>query len=63
LIEQMSRSNFLWGAPRLHGELLKLGLKASQATVAKYMVPRRLRRGPCWRVFLRNELRRCGTTI
>jgi hypothetical protein len=34
-IEQMSRSNFLWGAPRLHGELLKLGLKVSQTTVAK----------------------------
>jgi hypothetical protein len=56
LIGQMSRSNFLWGAPRIHGELLKLGLKVSQATVAKYMVPRRRRRGPDWRVFLRNEL-------
>jgi hypothetical protein len=56
LIGQMSRSNFLWGAPRIHGELLKLGLNVSQATVAKYMVPRRLRRGPDWRVFLRNEL-------
>jgi len=56
LIGQMSRSNFLWGAPRLHGELLKLGLKVSQATVAKYMVPRRLGRGPGWGVFLRNEL-------
>ena len=42
--------------PRIHGELLKLGLKVSEATVAKYMVPRRLRRGPGWRVFLRNEL-------
>ena len=56
LIGQMSRSNLLWGAPRIHGELLKLGLKVSQATVAKYMVPRRLRRGPGWGVFLRNEL-------
>jgi hypothetical protein len=56
LIGQMSRSNLLWGAPRIHGELLKLGLKVSQATVAKYMVPLRLRRGPSWRVFLRNEL-------
>jgi hypothetical protein len=52
----MSRSNSLWGAPRIHGELLKLGLKASEATVAKYRVPRRLRGGPDWRVFLRNEL-------
>ena len=56
LIEQISRSNFLWGAPRIHSELLKLGLEVSQATVAKYMVPRRLRRGPGWHVFLRNEL-------
>jgi hypothetical protein len=56
LIEEMSRANCLWGAPRIHGELLKLGLKVSEATVAKYLVPRRLRRGPGWRVFLRNEL-------
>jgi hypothetical protein len=33
--------------PQIHGELLKLGLEVSEATVAKYMVPRRLRRGPC----------------
>jgi hypothetical protein len=51
LIGQLSRANCLWGAPRIHGELLKLGLKVSEATVAKYMVPRRLRRGPGWRVF------------
>ena len=56
LIEEMSRANCLWGAPRIHGELLKLGLKVSEATVAKYMVARRLRRGPGWGVFLRNEL-------
>jgi hypothetical protein len=36
----MSRANPLWGAPRIHGELLKLGLDVSQATVAKYMVRR-----------------------
>jgi hypothetical protein len=62
----MSRSNFLWGAPRTHGELLKLGLKVSHATVAKYMVPGRLRPGPIWRVFLRNEmavLRDNGLTV
>jgi hypothetical protein len=66
LIGQMSRSNFLWSAPRIHGELLKLGLKVSQATVAKYMVPLGLRRGPSWRVFLRNEwagLRDNGLTV
>src|ERR1035441_1566627 len=56
LIGQMSQANCLWGAPRIHGELLKLGLKVSEATVAKYMVPRRLCHGPGWRVFLRNQL-------
>jgi putative transposase len=38
LIRNMSRSNPLWGAPRIHGELLKLGIEVSQATVSKYMV-------------------------
>src|SRR6266851_10517487 len=38
LIRQMSTANPLWGAPRIHGELLKLGIQISQATVAKYMV-------------------------
>src|ERR1022692_4338050 len=41
LIGQMSSANPLWGAPRIHGELLKLGIEISQATVAKYMVRRR----------------------
>ena len=40
LIRQMGRANPLWGAPRIHGELLKLGIEVSQATVAKYMVRR-----------------------
>jgi putative transposase len=39
LIRTMSRMNVLWGAPRIHSELLKLGINVSQATVAKYMVP------------------------
>src|SRR3989442_1890027 len=39
LIRRMSRANPLWGAPRIHGELLKLGLTVSQATVSKYMLP------------------------
>src|SRR5215813_13913588 len=38
LIRRMSRANPLWGAPRIHGELLKLGLTVSQATVSKYML-------------------------
>ena len=41
LIRQMSTENQLWGAPRIHGELLKLGFSVAQSTVAKYMVKRR----------------------
>src|ERR1700731_2993086 len=55
LIRQMSGANPLWGAPRIHGELLKLGLEISQATVAKYMVRRLGRPSPTWRSFLRNQ--------
>jgi putative transposase len=55
LIRAMSETNPLWGAPRIHGELLKLGLAISQASVAKYMV--RCRRPPSqtWRTFLTNH--------
>src|SRR4030088_857941 len=55
LIRQMSTENQLWGAPRIHGELLKLGFSIAQSTVAKYVV---MRRGPPsqgWRTFLRNH--------
>ncbi len=55
LIRQMSNANPRWGAPRIHGELLKLGIEVSQATVAKYMVRRRGRPSPTWRSFLLNE--------
>src|ERR1700719_2629543 len=41
LIRQMSRENLLWGAPRVHGELLKLGFQVAQSSVAKYMVKHR----------------------
>ena len=41
LIRHISRENPLWGAPRIHGELLKLGIEVAQSTVAKYMVRRR----------------------
>ena len=41
LIRDMSSANVLWGAPRLHGERLKLGIDVSQATVAKYMLQHR----------------------
>jgi len=55
LIRTMSQDNPLWGAPRIHGELLKLGIEISQATVSKYMV--RLRKPPSqsWRTFLTNH--------
>ena len=55
LIRDMSIANPLWGAPRIHGELLKLGIDVGQTTVAKYMARRR--RGPSqgWRTFLRNH--------
>jgi hypothetical protein len=59
LIRQINRTNPLWGAPRLHGELLKLGIKVSQATVAKYMVRRAGTPSPTWRrSFLLNQNRR-----
>ena len=55
LIRRMCRANPLWGAPRIHGELLKLGLGVSEATVSKYMI--RVRRPPSqtWRTFLENH--------
>jgi putative transposase len=55
IIQEMSRANSLWGAPRIHGELLKLGLDVSQATVAKYMV-RSHRPSQSWRTFLDNHI-------
>ena len=55
LIRQMNAANPLWGAPRIHGELLKLGIEISQATVAKYMIRRRKRPSPTWRSFLLNQ--------
>jgi hypothetical protein len=54
LIRQMNSANPLWGAPRSHGELLKLGIQVSQATVAKYMGRRVGTPSPTWRSFLRN---------
>jgi hypothetical protein len=57
LIRDMSNSNVLWGAPRLHGELLKLGIEVSQATVAKYMVKRPKPPSQTWRTFLENHVK------
>ena len=55
LIRQMSVANPLWGAPRIHGELLKLGIEVGQTSVAKYMVRRRGPPSQGWRTFLRNH--------
>jgi len=55
LIRRMSRANPLWGAPRIHGELLKLGLTVSQATVSKYMLRQRKPPSQVWRTFLKNH--------
>jgi transposase InsO family protein len=55
LIRRMSIENPLWGAPRIHGELLKLGFDVAQSSVAKYMVKRRRPPSQAWRVFLRNH--------
>jgi hypothetical protein len=52
----MSHENPLWGAPRIHDELLKLGLTVSQATVAKYMARRTTPPSQSWRTFLTNHL-------
>jgi transposase InsO family protein len=51
----MSIENPLWGAPRIHGELLKLGFEIAQSSVAKYMVKRRGPPSQGWRTFLRNH--------
>jgi len=55
LIRQMSIENPLWGAPRIHGELLKLGFDVAQSSVAKYMVKRSGPPSQGWRTFLRNH--------
>jgi hypothetical protein len=55
LIRRMSVDNPLWGAPRIHGELLKLGFEVAQSSIAKYMVKRHGPPSQPWRTFLRNH--------
>jgi hypothetical protein len=55
LIRRMSRENSLWGAPRIHGELLKLGFEVAESTVSKYMIRRRGPPSQTWRTFLLNH--------
>jgi hypothetical protein len=66
LIRRMSTENQLWGAPRIHGELLKLGFSVAQSSVAKYMVKRRGPPSQGWRVlrhFLGTNLRTTSSAI
>ncbi len=56
LIRRISMENPLWGAPRIHGELLKLGIDVAQSTVSIYMVPRQGRPLQTWKSFLRNHV-------
>jgi hypothetical protein len=55
LIREMSIANRLWGAPRIHGELLKLGIDIGQTSVAKYMARRRGPPSQGWKTFIRNH--------
>ena len=54
-IREVSRANPLWGAPRIHGELLKVGIDVAQSTVAKYMVKGRRPPSQSGTTFLRNH--------
>jgi transposase InsO family protein len=57
LIRMMSRNNPMWGAPRIHGELLKLGIAITELTVAKYMLRNRKPPSQTWRTFLENHVK------
>jgi putative transposase len=57
LIRKMSRENPLWGAPRIHGELLKLGIDIGETSVGKYIVRGRKPPSQTWRTFLENHLK------
>jgi transposase InsO family protein len=56
LIQGMQSANIGWGAPRIHGELLKLGIEVSQATISKYMAHHRKPPSQTWRTFLDNHV-------
>jgi hypothetical protein len=55
LIRRMAAENCLWGAPRIHGELLKLGLAISERTVSRYLRGRPTTRSQTWRTFFANQ--------
>jgi putative transposase len=56
LIRRLSQENPLWGAPRIHGELLKLGIEIGETSVAKYMGRRQTPPSQTWHTFLRNHV-------
>ena len=56
LIQRMAMENGLWGAPRIHGELVKLGFIVSDRTVSRYLPDRRTRRSQTWRTFFANHV-------
>ena len=57
LIRTMSRENPIWGAPRIHGELLKLGIDIGETSVSKYMIRRRRPPSQTWKSFLKNHVK------
>ena len=57
LIRRMSKANATWGAPRIAGELAKIGIDVGVTTVAKYMLRRRKPPSPTWRAFLKNHVK------
>jgi hypothetical protein len=56
LIRRLTAENHLWGAPRIHGELLKLGIAVSERTVSRYLQGRPMARSQTWRTFFANHL-------
>jgi len=63
LIQRMSRENSLWGASRIHGELLMLGFEVAQSTVSKYMTRPSKPPSQSWKTFLRNHAQAVAGTL
>jgi hypothetical protein len=66
LIQQMAQENRLWGAERIRGELLKLGIKVSKRTIQRYLPKKRKKSYQTWATFLRNhaaEIWACDFTV
>ena len=57
LVRRMSRENPGWGAPRIHGELLKLGINVGETSVSKYLVRNRKPPSKTWRTFLEDHIK------